>query len=108
MLLPFLMFLIGAGTVVGAYYAILNGPDMMAKRRLDQRLMDMSTPIGAGDDESSVVKTKGRGPEKAILIAPATLADRDGAALDALPFVCVRFRWRGARAVFDGLDDALA
>ena len=28
------------------------------------------------------------------------------AALDALPFVCVRSRWRGARAVFDGLDDA--
>jgi hypothetical protein len=26
----------------------------------------------------------------------------------ALPFTCVRFRWRGARAVFDGLDDALA
>jgi len=66
MLLPFLMFLIGAGTVVGAYYAILNGPDMMAKRRLDQRLMDMSTPIGAGDDESSVVKTKDEGPLPAV------------------------------------------
>ena len=35
-------------------------------------------------------------------------ADRDDAALQALPFACVRFRWRGARAVFDGLDDALA
>ncbi|MBN9542111.1 MAG: hypothetical protein J0H77_35625 [Alphaproteobacteria bacterium] len=43
---------------------------------------------------------------KPILIAPAALADRD-AAIRALPFACVRFRWRGARAVFDGLDDAL-
>ncbi len=42
-----------------------------------------------------------------ILIAPAALADGDSAALDALPFACVRYRWRGARAIFDGLDDAL-
>ena len=28
-------------------------------------------------------------------------------ALDSLPFACVRYTWRGARAVFDGLDDAL-
>jgi hypothetical protein len=41
-----------------------------------------------------------------ILIAPAALAGED-AALDSLPFACVRYRWRGARAVFDGLDDAL-
>jgi len=42
-----------------------------------------------------------------ILIAPAELAEQDGA-LGSLPFACVRYRWRGARAVFDGLDDALA
>jgi len=33
---------------------------------------------------------------------------RDDAALQALPFACVSFHWRGARAIFDGLDDALA
>jgi len=49
----------------------------------------------------------GRGV-RAILVAPAGLPDRDDAALSSLPFTCVRFRWRGARAVFDGLDDALA
>jgi hypothetical protein len=43
-----------------------------------------------------------------ILIVPSTLADREGAALRGLAFPCVRFKWRGARAVFDGLDDALA
>ena len=48
------------------------------------------------------------GPEvRPILVAPAALVDRADAALQALPFACVRFRWRGARAVFDGLDDAL-
>lgn len=40
---------------------------------------------------------------KPILVAPAEL---DG--LGQLPFACVRYHWRGARAVFDGLDDALA
>ena len=43
-----------------------------------------------------------------ILIVPSALADREGAALRGLAFPCVRFKWRGARAVFDGLDDALA
>jgi hypothetical protein len=40
-------------------------------------------------------------------VAPAALADPDSDTLQALPFAFVRFRWRGARAVFDGLDDAL-
>jgi hypothetical protein len=31
----------------------------------------------------------------------------DGDVLEQLPFPCVRYQWRGARAVFDGLDDAL-
>ncbi len=44
------------------------------------------------------------GPDvKPILVAPAELD-----ALERLPFACVRYHWRGARAVFDGLDDALA
>src|SRR5689334_1341113 len=48
-----------------------------------------------------------RSAVRPILIAPAELAEQEGA-LAALPFACVRYRWRGARAVFDGLDDALA
>jgi hypothetical protein len=47
------------------------------------------------------------GDVRPILIAPADLAEQESA-LDSLPFACVRYRWRGARAVFDGLDDALA
>jgi hypothetical protein len=55
----------------------------------------------------SLASARGGTDVRPILIAPATLAERDGA-LDSLPFACVRYRWRGARAVFDGLDDALA
>jgi hypothetical protein len=55
----------------------------------------------------SLASARGGPDVRPILIAPATLAERDGAALDALPFSLVRYRWRGARAVFDGLDDAL-
>lgn len=43
-----------------------------------------------------------------ILVAPAALPAHDRAALATLPFPCVGFHWRGARAIFDGLDDALA
>lgn len=55
----------------------------------------------------SLASARGGPDVRPILVAPATLVDRDDAALQALPFTCIRFRWRGARAVFDGLDDAL-
>jgi hypothetical protein len=42
-----------------------------------------------------------------IPVAPAALV-ADNPAVAALSFACVKFRWRGARAIFDGLDDALA
>ncbi len=45
---------------------------------------------------------------KPILVAPLDLSGEENGALASLPFPCVRFQWRGARAVFDGLDDALA
>jgi len=56
----------------------------------------------------SLASARGGPDVRPILIAPATLAEGEGAALDSLPFALVRYRWRGARAVFDGLDDALA
>jgi hypothetical protein len=56
----------------------------------------------------SLASARGGRDVRPILIAPATLAEGEGIALDSLPFALVRYRWRGARAVFDGLDDALA
>jgi hypothetical protein len=70
----------------------------------DGRPEELAMAVGS----LSLAQARGGPDVRPILIAPATLAERDGAALDALPFTCVRFRWRGARAVFDGLDDALA
>jgi hypothetical protein len=55
----------------------------------------------------SLAAARGGAEVRPILVAPAELAEQDGA-LGSLPFACVRYRWRGARAVFDGLDDALA
>jgi hypothetical protein len=55
----------------------------------------------------SLAAARGGSDVRPILIAPAELAEQEGA-LGSLPFACVRYRWRGARAVFDGLDDALA
>jgi len=54
----------------------------------------------------SLAAARGGGAVKPILVAPAELAEADST-LESLPFACVRYTWRGARAVFDGLDDAL-
>jgi hypothetical protein len=54
----------------------------------------------------SLAAARNGGEVTPILVAPAALAEGD-AALESLPFACVRYTWRGARAVFDGLDDAL-
>jgi hypothetical protein len=55
----------------------------------------------------SLAAARGDARLRPILIAPAALVDRHDTALQALPFACVRYRWRGARAVFDDLDAAL-
>ena len=70
----------------------------------DGRPEELAMAVGS----LSLASARGGPDVRPILVAPAALPDRDDAALQALPFACVRFRWRGARAVFDGLDDALA
>ena len=62
-----IMFLIGAGTVLAAYAAITYLPGLMAKRQLDQRLQDMSSPLGlTGEGDSSVIKHNDEGPVPAL------------------------------------------
>jgi hypothetical protein len=70
----------------------------------DGRPEELAMAVGS----LSLASARGGRAVRPVLVAPATLVDREYAALQALPFACVRFRWRGARAVFDGLDDALA
>ena len=70
----------------------------------DGRPEELALAVGA----LSLAAARGGRDIRPILIAPAAPMGRDEVALQALPFTCVRFRWRGARAIFDGLDDALA
>jgi len=65
-MLMIVMFLIGAGTVIGAYAAITYVPGVLAQRQLDQRLSDVSAPIGLSSDEASVIKHEDKGPLPAI------------------------------------------
>lgn len=70
----------------------------------DGRPEELALAVGS----LSLAQARGGSDVRPILIAPAALVARDDATLQALPFACVGFRWRGARAIFDGLDDALA
>jgi len=50
-----LVFLLGAGAVIGGYAAVKYLPDLMARRRLDRRLRDVAGPKDVEPGESSVV-----------------------------------------------------
>ena len=81
-----------------------DGPQPLFALVADGESDELKMAVGS----LSLASARGGRDVRPILIAPATLAEGDGAALDSLPFALVRYRWRGARAVFDGLDDALA
>jgi len=63
MWLPLLfVFLLGVGAVVGVYAAVTLLPGFLARRQLDRRLHDVSTPVGADLDDSTIVKSSASGP----------------------------------------------
>jgi tight adherence protein B len=69
-------FVIVAGTIVGGYAAVMYLPDMLAGRKLERRLRDVSTPgEGEGDADSTILKRASEGPLPAI----DRLFDRSGA-----------------------------
>jgi tight adherence protein B len=51
-----LIFFIGFGAVVGGYAALTYLPGYLAQRKLNQRLLDVSTPLESAGEEASVVK----------------------------------------------------
>ncbi len=60
-----LAFLVMAGTIVGGYAAVTYLPGMMAARKLDRRLRDVSLPFGDGpapEQQETVVKRRKEGP----------------------------------------------
>jgi tight adherence protein B len=62
MLLVFVVFLLGAGLVVGGYLLIGQVPGMLAQRKLAQRLQDVSVPAGAAEEGTTVVMREHEGP----------------------------------------------
>jgi len=61
-------FLLGAGGVLGAYYAITKLPGYFAQRRLDTRLSELKTPDAPEQQEGGdgLLKTKAEGPLPAL------------------------------------------
>jgi tight adherence protein B len=62
-----LMFFFGVAAVMGLYFAATRLPGMMAQRKLDARLQELSAPVEEQKDrESLLVKVQHEGPLPAI------------------------------------------
>jgi tight adherence protein B len=64
--LAFLMFLVGAGAVMGGYALFVNLPAALERRRLNQRLLDISASPAEEEGQESLVKRAPSGPLPAI------------------------------------------
>ena len=65
MLLPFVVFILVAGGILGGFFAITRLPEWLASRRMDQRLRELNETPGAeeGDGEpDSIVKRVTQSP----------------------------------------------
>ena len=63
MLAPILMFLVGAGAVLALYAGAMRVPALVASRRLDRRLREVSNqPVETSADGETVVKRRAEGP----------------------------------------------
>src|ERR1700738_3417378 len=62
MFLAFLVFVVSVGAVVGGYALAVSMPARLARRKLDQRLADLSAPVDAAVASESVVKRLIEGP----------------------------------------------
>jgi tight adherence protein B len=65
MVVAILMFVVGAGAVLGGYALVVRLPAALEARRLNQRLADLSTPVGVENSES-LVKRVASGPLPAL------------------------------------------
>ena len=67
MALVILMFFFGVAAVMGLYYGAIRVPGMMAQRKLDARLQELSAPVDEPKDaESLLVKVQHEGPMPAV------------------------------------------
>ena len=56
MLLPFVVFLLGAGAVLGVFALITYLPGMMARRAVESRLRDVAAPFDEAVEPATLVK----------------------------------------------------
>jgi len=66
MLIALVVFLLGAGLVVGGYYVIAAIPGELAKRRLDRRLQDVAMPADHETADATILKRAAAGPLPAL------------------------------------------
>jgi tight adherence protein B len=68
MFLAILGFIVVAGSIIGGYFAVTYMPGMLAGRRLEQRIRDVSVtePEGTAASESTLVSRGTQGPLPAI------------------------------------------
>ena len=68
MLPAFMVFVLVVGAIMGIYVAVMRVPAMLAARRLDRRLLDISMPAAADPSatDDSVVKQERKGPLPAL------------------------------------------
>jgi tight adherence protein B len=65
MLLPFLVFLVVSGGIVGGFFALTRLPELLAARRMDQRLRELNevpTSDDGNGEPDSIVKRVTQGP----------------------------------------------
>jgi Flp pilus assembly CpaF family ATPase len=64
MLAAFMVFVLVVGAIMGTYIAMMRVPGMLAARRLDRRLLDISMPAATDPSatDDSVVKQARKGP----------------------------------------------
>jgi tight adherence protein B len=63
------VFVLITGLILGGYYAVVQLPGVLAGRRLDQRLRDVSLPMGEAEplaSQQTVVKRRAEGPLPAL------------------------------------------
>lgn len=87
-----------------------GAPDLFSLRGEQPRpLFALVTGARPEELERAVKSLSRASAQRRIAVRPILVApEQCEAAFESLPFTCVRYTWRGARAVFDGLDDALA
>jgi tight adherence protein B len=66
MFLAFLVFVVVTGAILGGYYAVTVLPGVLEQRKLNQRLLDVSTPVDKPDENTSVLAKASEGPLPAV------------------------------------------